>query len=92
MTKYAKNYATRNNLGKLQVSIDITLRAELDEMSEIGLCDTVTVILDNFGTKATAKITEVTYNTLLERWEKLTVGQSTVTVADIILNGKRYIK
>ena len=92
MTKYAKNYATLNNLGKLQVSIDITLRAELDEMSEIGLCDTVTVILDNFGTKATAKITEVTYNTLLERWEKLTVGQSTVTVADIILNGKRYIK
>lgn len=91
MTAYAKNYARRNNLGNLQVSIDITLRAELDEMAQIGLCDTVTVILDNFGTKATAKITEATYDALLERWNKLVVGQSTVTVADLILDRKRYV-
>ena len=92
MTKYAKAYAKNNRLGESQITIDVTLRAELDEMSQIGLCDTVKVILDDLGTTATAKITEVTYNTLTERWEKLVVGESRVTVADMILNKGRYIK
>lgn len=91
MTNYAKRYARRNNLGKLQVSIEITLRAELDDMAQIGLCDTVKVVLDNFGTTANAKITQVTYNSLLERWEKLVIGESAVTVADLILNKRRYV-
>ena len=92
MTNYARTYAANNNLGKLSVSISVTLRAELDEMQEIGLCDTVKVILDNFGTKATAKITEVTYDSLLERWDKLIIGDARITVADVILNRKRYVK
>lgn len=92
MTKYAKSYALNNGLGKVKVGISVTLRSELDEMSEIGLCDTVKIQLDNFGTTATAKITEATYDTLLERWDKLLVGEPTVTVADLLLNRKRYIK
>ena len=92
MTNYARTYATNNNLGKLSVSISVTLRAELDEMQEIGLCDSVKVILDNFGTKATAKITEATYDSLLERWDKLIIGDARITVADVILNRKRYDK
>ena len=71
MTAYASTYAANHNLGKLSVSISVTLRSELDEMAAIGLCDTVKIILDNFGTKATAKITEATYDSLLERWDKL---------------------
>jgi len=89
MTKYAKSYARKNNLGSLKVSIDVTIKSELEQMSNLGLCDTVTVILDNIGTKATAKITEVTYDSLNERWEKLVVGESKVTVADLILNKRR---
>lgn len=77
---------------KINVSISITLRAELDEMAQIGLCDTVKVVLDNFGTEATAKITEATYDSLMERWDKLVVGTARVTVADVILNRKRYGK
>ena len=92
MTNYARTYAANNNLGKLSVSISVTLRAELDEMQEIGLCDSVKVILDNFGTKATAKITEATYDSLLERWDKLIIGDARITVADVILNRKRYVK
>ena len=91
MTNYARTYAANRSLGKVSVSIDITLRAELDEMAQIGLCDTVSVILDNFGTTATAKITETTYDSLMERWDKLVVGATRVTVADMILNRKRYI-
>jgi len=92
MTNYARTYAANNNLGKLSVSISVTLRAELDEMQQIGLCDSVSVILDNFGTKATAKITEATYDSLLERWDKLVIGDARVTVADVIINRKRYVK
>lgn len=92
MTNYAKSYAKNNRLGKLQVTIDVTLRTELDEMSQIGLCDTVKVVLDDLETTAIAKITEVTYDTLKERWEKLVVGESRVTVADMILNRRRYGK
>lgn len=92
MTAYASTYAANHNLGKLSVSISVTLRSELDEMAAIGLCDTVRIILDNFGTKATAKITEATYDSLLERWDKLVIGEARVTVADVIINRKRYVK
>lgn len=91
MQNYALHYATSNQLGDLNVNISVTLRAELDEMSQIGLCDTVTVILDNFGTQATAKITEVTYDALMERWDKIVIGSAKVTVSDLILNKNRYV-
>ena len=92
MRNYAATYASNHSLGKINVSISVTLRAELDEMAQIGLCDTVKVVLDNFGTEATAKITEATYDSLMERWDKLVVGTARVTVADVILNRKRYGK
>ena len=92
LQSYAKSYASLNDLGKFSVSISVTLRAELDEMSEIGLCDTVPIILDNFGTTAYAKITEVTYDSLLERWDKIQIGDPTVTLADLILNKEGYVR
>lgn len=92
MQTYAATYARANNLGKLSVSISVTLRAELDEMEQIGLCDTVNIILDNFGTKAYAKITEVTYDALLERWDKIQIGTPKITLADLIINKERYIR
>lgn len=85
MTAYAQNYAANNDLGKLLVSIDVTLRAALDEMTQIGLCDTVKVVLDDLGNSVTAKITEAVYDVLLERWDKLVIGNIRPTVADMIL-------
>lgn len=91
MTAYARQYAANNNLGNLDISISIDLRAELDDMRQLGLCDTVKVELDTFGTAATAKITSVTYDALLERWNQINVGSVPVTLADLILNKRRYI-
>lgn len=90
ITNYAAHYAASNCIGKSNVSIEVTTRAELDAMKQLGLCDTVKVVLDEFGITTTAKITSVTYNTLLERWEKMTVGTASVTLADLILNKRRY--
>ncbi len=92
MTEYAKNYAAVNRLGEPSLSISVSFRPILDDMASVSLCDTVEVILDNFGTKARAKIVEATYDALLERWESLVIGTPTITVADIILNKRRYIQ
>lgn len=90
MTEYARKYARVNGLGYPTVSISVTLRAVLDEMAHLSLCDTVSVILDPFGTRAKAKITDVTYDSLAERWEKIVIGSPQITVADFILNKRRY--
>ena len=90
MTTYAQKYAADNGLGLPQVGIKVDVPATLDEMKQLGLYDTVDVILDNFGTTATIQITDVTYDALNERWKSLTVGSPTVTVADLILNPRRY--
>lgn len=90
ITNYAAQYAKSSGIGKVDVSIEVTTRAELDAMLNLGLCDTVKVILDNFGLTTTAKITSVTYNSIMERWEKMTVGTAPVKLADIILNKRRY--
>ena len=90
MTAYAQQYAAANSLGKVAVTIDVTARSDLDGMLSLGLCDRVKVILDNFGTTTRAKITSVTYNALLERWEKMTVGSIPATLADIILDKRRF--
>ena len=90
LTAYAQIYASANGIGKVRVGIQVTSRAELDGMLGIGLCDTVKVILDNYGITTKAKITSVTYNALLERWEKMTVGKIPATLADIILDKRRF--
>lgn len=90
MTSYAEMYVKANMIGKTSVSIKVDTRAELEGMQNLGLCDTVNVILDNYGITTTAKIVSVTYNSLLERWESMTVGTAPLTLADIILNKKRY--
>lgn len=90
LTAYARQYASKNGIGKISVGIEVTSRAELDGMLSIGLCDTVKVILDNFGMTTRAKITSVTFDALLERWEKMTVGQIPLSLADIIRDKRRF--
>lgn len=90
MTAYAAQYAAANSLGKVNVSITVGTRAELDSMQFLRLCDTVKVVLDNYGVMTTAKIVSATYNSLLERWESLTVGGIPLTLADLFMNRKKY--
>ena len=90
MRSYAVTYAKSHDIGKVSVSINVNVRAELDNMQQLGLCDTVSVILDDFGTVSqTAKIVSATYNVLLERWESLIIGQVPVTLADFVLKNRR---
>ncbi|MEE3499285.1 MAG: phage tail spike protein [Ruminococcus bromii] len=91
LAELAQIYATKEKLGQPNISISVTHRAELDEMKQITLGDTVNVILDNLGTKATARITSTEYDVLNERWNILQVGESKVTIAQVLLNPKKYL-
>ena len=90
MTAFANRYISTSGIGNTNVAIDVTARAELDEMQTLALCDTVKVILNDTGITTTAKITTVVYDVLLERWQKMTVGTAAVKLSDLFLNKQRY--
>lgn len=66
----------------IKVNITVDFRAELDEMKEIGLADTIDVIIDSQNNKATAKVSKVEYDCLLERWNKLELGTIKTKLSD----------
>ncbi len=59
---------------EIKINITTDFRAELDEMQEIGLADTIDVIIDDKNTTATAKVSKVEFDCLLERWDNLELG------------------
>lgn len=95
------NYATVRNICKLSCqkyvltqkgtidtitsNIKVNMRSTLDEMSEIGLCDTVTVVINDKGDTATAQIVKVIYDSLRERWYSLELGTLKTKLSDYIL-------
>lgn len=71
----ATTHYKNNEPASIKVNMTVDFRATLDEMTEIGLADTLNnVIIDSEGTKASAKISKVEYDCLLERWNKLELG------------------
>lgn len=90
---YIKNltedYVKQSLIPYLSSDIQIETRSELDEMNELALCDTVTVILDKFGITTKAQITKTVYNPVLERYEKIFIGKETSKLADLILGNKK---
>lgn len=66
----------------IKVNITVDFRAELDEMKEIGLADTIDVVIDSEGNKATAKVAKVEFDCLLERWNKIELGTIKTKLSD----------
>lgn len=52
--------------------------------SQAGLCDTVSVYYERLGIATTSKIVKTEYNVLLERFEKLTIGKTSASLASNI--------
>ena len=77
-----------NGPASIKVNMVVDFRATLDEMKEIGLADTLTdVIIDSEGTKASAKVSKVEYDCLLERWNKLELGTIKTKLSDYFKKG-----
>lgn len=74
-----------SNLGSKEVNIVIDFRPQLDEMREVGLCDTVNVILNDKGDIASAKVIKCEYDCILERWKSLELGTLKTRLSDLII-------
>lgn len=59
--------------------------ANVAPLQKVGLCDTVSVIYPELGVdKATVKVIKVIYNTLLDRYDEMELGDSLPTYAAIV--------
>lgn len=89
LTQAAENYVDLNKHNKLAtVNFDITNEQELQSMQKLKLCDKVKVVFGD-GTFVESQITEVTYNSLTEKYNKMHVGERTISLADFILKKRR---
>lgn len=64
-------------------NLTVNYRPILDEMSAVGLGDTVDVELKS-GRIVEARITKTSYDSLAERWTSITLGNEKLKVSDLI--------
>lgn len=91
MRTAAQAYADANLSGAPDSSIVVSFvnlgdteeyKAEKSLFTQAGLCDTVTVYFERLGISAQEKIIKTVYNTLLERFESLTIGKARANLGD----------
>lgn len=85
LTDYAQTYIDAHELTTPQISITVSFQ-QIDEdyRDRVTLCDTVTVFFENLGVNAQAKIVKTVYDTLLERYESISVGSIRNNLADTV--------
>lgn len=96
----AVSYVESNSLGVPKVSlkisfIDLSKTAEYKEIApleSIALCDTVTVFFEKLGVKTTAKVTEYEYDTLLEKYTEVSLGDKRGSIADTVVSQQVLIE
>lgn len=87
-----QSYVAQNGVGIPKVSIELsflnladTLEYKGSAPSEvINLCDTITVNFDRLGVQTQAKIVKVEYDVLLERYNKINIGDARNSLSDTI--------
>lgn len=71
------------------VNIKITYDPELDKLQDIRLCDTVTVCFGRGKSAIKSKITKVIYDSILERYTLIEVGESNISLYDFLTKTRR---
>lgn len=96
----AQKYITDNNIGVPKVSLEVSF-VSLDQAEEykdlvlleqVGLCDTVSVYFEKMDVTATAKVTEIRFNSILERYESVILGDAKTSLADTMAAQGQAIK
>ena len=90
---YAQSYITRNNIGipAVNLTIDFVNLPDTEEYKDIitgvqniDLCDTVTVIFSKLGISEHAKVVDIVWNVLAERYNSIQVGNVRSTLSGTI--------
>lgn len=88
----ALRYIISNNIGVPKVSIKVSF-VQLEQTEEykniaflerVGLCDTVGIEFPQIGISSRAKVIKTVYDTILERYDAVHLGDSTGNIADTI--------
>lgn len=89
----AQRYVKENNIGVPKVSLSVAFAPleqseeykDLQILQQVGLCDTVTVQFPKIGVDATAKCIKTEFDALLERYNKVELGESKSSFVDTIV-------
>lgn len=100
LSRYAQAYISANDISKIKQSIDISFEQlwQTEEYKDIALlervklCDTVTVIYDALGVSVKAKVIAYEYDTLKEKYTKMTLGDAKSNFADSLIKANSDIK
>ena len=96
----AQRYVRNNAQSSIPASIDVSFIAlwqteeykNVAPLQKLKLCDTVTVYHKGLGIENKAKIVAVTYDVILERYEKMTIGEVKSSLGDSIRQISEEIK
>ena len=96
----AQSYVNANAADGIPASIDVSFVAlwQTEEyknwapLQKLKLCDTVTVYHKGQGIENKAQIVSVTYDVILERYEKMTIGEVKTSLGDSIRQISEEIK
>lgn len=96
----AQKYITDNNIGVPKVSLEVSF-VSLDQAEEykdlalleqVGLCDTVSVYFEKMDVTATAKVIEMRFDSILERYESIILGEAKTSLAGTMAAHGQAIK
>lgn len=81
----ANSYIANNDVGvpKVNLKLDFAMLSGLQ--NRVDLCDTVTVIFEKLGVQATSKCIRVRWNTLLDRYEEVELGDAKSELTEAII-------
>lgn len=96
----AQDYLDANNIGVPAVHIAVSFVAlwqtpeykNITALERVNLCDIVTVRFPRLGVEAKAEVIRTVYNTLLERYDKIEIGDAQTTLAKTIVNTETEVQ
>ena len=95
LREYAQNYIDTTDLTEPEIDIKIDFiqlwntpgYEDIVEAERVSLCDTVHVYISKLGIEVSSKVTETEYDSLLERYNSVTLSNSTVSSRNSSLTG-----
>lgn len=96
----AKAYVKNNNIGVPSVSLSVKFQPlwkteeykDIAPLERVKLCDTVTVIYEELGVNAKAKVNKTEYDVLLERYKTIDLGDARSNLATTIVSQAKSIE
>lgn len=96
----AQAYISQSGMGTPAVSISVSFVAlwqteeykNIAPLERVELCDTVTVLFNELGVSAKAKVIKTVYNVLLERYETIELGEARTTLASTIADTNKTLQ